>query len=193
MNKLFKFFFFLLTIGSFILSSCSSEDGALAKKITIDGESVKLANGYIAAYGPDQDENGTPVSVYLIALTTSGLTINETTGDTQGAGDAFYVYLASPSTIELKNGTYTFVDVFEAGDPFNAGNVISIVYKGYDATDDSVDSGYYATDGTFKISKSGTTFKITFSATLIDDNGNEIKAKGSYEGKLVEFNAFSAA
>jgi hypothetical protein len=167
----------------FLLTSCSDSDSPLAKRIIIDGEKLTLANGYIGSFGPDEDDNGDPVSVYLIILTSTGLVINEQ-GNFAGTGDVVLLQMLSPSAIELKSGTYNF------GDPNSSnyfkGSAFSIVYKMYNP-DAGAANAYQVTSGTLKISKSGSTFKISFTVTLQESNlVNPVNAKGSFEGKLVE-------
>jgi len=183
MNKFFNGFFTLLVVGSLmILSSCSSDEDALAKKVTIDGEKITLANGYIAGFGVYQDDNGDPVSEYGVILSSSGLTMND--GDFSGTGTFVFMQLVSTSSIQLANGTYTIADL--ESESYLKGDAFSVTLKDYNSTTDDAEVIYYATSGTIKITKSGSTYKITFNFTLSEDGVNEIEAKGSFEGKLEE-------
>lgn len=184
MKKFFNGFFTLAVVGSLmILSSCGSDDDALAKKITIDGEKITLANGYIQGFGADMDDNGDLVSIYGVALSSDGLTLVD--GFPEGDGSIIFMQLISPSSLELVDGTYEI----NMSESFLKETAFSFVIKNYDATDDSADNFYYATSGTIKISKSGSTYKIKFNLIMDDDNTEvveEVEINGSWEGKLTE-------
>lgn len=169
----------LLTTGA-MLTSCSDDESKLASEITIDGEDIALENGYIVGLGSDVDENGDAVSIYQMALTEGGLTVND--GDLSGDGTYLVIYLVSPLTYELKDGTYTFV--------FDETLVKSVAlgFINYNYSEETNDSEEFfgITGGTIKITKSGKTFKITLSKLKLkkDSDGSEVSGKGSWEGPL---------
>ena len=168
-----------LSVFSLLFSACS-DDEALAKKLVIDGETIKLSQGFIQGLGANQDENGDLVSMYVTALTTSGLTIED--GGPVGEGSVIFMQLVSPTSLQLASGTYTINDE----ESFVKNMAMSFVMKNYNATSDEAEESYQAVSGTIKISKSGSTYKITFNMVMSDVDLNEIVVKGSYEGKLTE-------
>ena len=96
-------------------------------------------------------------------------------------GSAVFMQLVSPTSLQLASGTYEISD----GESFVKNLAMSFVMKNYNATTDEAEEGYDAVSGTIKISKSGSTYKITFNMVMTD-GVNEVDVTGSYEGKLTE-------
>lgn len=170
---------FALAAFSILFSACS-EDEALAKKLVIDGESIKLSHGFIQGLGAARDNNGDLVSIYGVGLTTSDLTIED--GEPVGEGSVIFMQLVSPTSLNLASGTYEVTD----NEIFEKSIAMSFVMKNYDAETNESEESYQAVSGTIKISKSGSTYKITFNMVMSDIDLNEVVVKGSFEGKLTE-------
>jgi len=171
-----------------ILSSCSSEEDALAKKITIDGEKIALANGYIQGFGAEIDDNGDLVSNYGIALTSPDLTIAE--GNPEGEGSLIFMELVSPSSLGLVNGSYEI----SVEENYLKETAFSFVFRNLDVSGEVLENFYFATSGTIKIAKSGSTYKIKFNLIMDDvytETVEEVEVNGSWEGKLTEIVIFS--
>jgi hypothetical protein len=188
MRKVFHSFFTITLLACVSLLSSCGEDDALAKKITIDGEKFSLSHGYIQGLGAGQDNNDDLVSVYAVVLTTEGLTVVD--GGPEGSGTLIMMQFVSPTSLRLANGTYEVID--EEVD-FLKNKVFSFATKNFDASVEDSGEEYDAVSGTVKISRSGSTYKITFNVTMIDGEGNDVEVKGSYEGKLAETFFFGGA
>jgi hypothetical protein len=158
------------------VSSCS-KDESIPNRIIIDGESFKLAKGYIGGYGIDVDDNGDSGSLYEILLTSSGVTF--TGDDLEGNGQILDLIIFSGSTIELKPGTYQYNDGF----------IRSTLYDAFAADanfDTSTGTPYFVIDGSVTISRSGNTWTIKFDLEMEDDDGDEVEVTGSFSGQLTE-------
>jgi hypothetical protein len=148
--------------------------------MVIDGESIKLSQGFIQGLGVAQDNNGDLVSFYATALMTSGLTVVD--GEPVGDGSVIFMQLVSPTSLGLASGTYEITE----NESFVKNMAMSFVMKNYDAGTELSEESYQAVSGTIKISKSGSTYKITFNMVMQDVDLNEVVVTGSYEGKLTE-------
>ena len=178
MRKTFNYLFVLTALLSLSLLSSCSDDDALPKKITIDGEKFSLSHGYIQGVGSGLDDNDDLVSLYMIVLSTEGLTVVD--GGPVGSGAYIMMRLVSPTSISLANGTYQISN----GESFLKQTAISFAAKNFNADVPESGDEYDALSGTIKISRSGSTYKITFNVIMEDEEENEVEVKGSYEGKL---------
>jgi hypothetical protein len=170
----------LLLVSMGVLSSCSDDEAKLAKKITIDGESITLENGYIVGMGSGLDDNEEPASLYNIVLTDGDITVDG--GQYFGTGTAMIIYVVSPLTYDLKNGTYTF----EFSESFETNKAFAFVNYNWNTDTEEAEEGYSIIVGTLKITRSGNTFKITMSKLVLERNSDsaEVEGKGSWEGSL---------
>lgn len=179
--KLFNKLLMLLVLSSgALLTSCSDDENKLDSEITIEGEDTDLEQGYILGYGSDTDDNGDGVSIYQMVLTSDGLAINE--GVVSGNGTAVVLFLVSPLTYELKDGTYTF----RFDESFLKSNVFGYINYNWDVAGETVEEQYEIKSGTLKLTKSGKTFKIKFSNLVLvkDSDGSEVEGEGSFEGPM---------
>jgi hypothetical protein len=168
---------FKLMIAAIALSTlfvaCKKEDKVeLKNSFTFQSNTFDISKGFISNYGKSGAFNATNFDIYL---TTSAIT--NTGGTVTGTGDAIYLDFNSSSATELASGTYTFDDLRDMNTFSNA-----VVYINYNFT--TFTGGEYILDdnstGTIKVTKTGTTYEITYSFTV--DNGK--KVEGYYKGSL---------
>ena len=174
----------LLVIIAVFVGSCK-DDEAPPGSFTIDGTKHTLTKGY-AEYQWSYVEGEDTYYNWVAALSSSGISYNETDEEFSGIGDVILFFLAIPNndSEELPTGTYTFPS--DSGDPY-----IDDIWVALSLDADSEDEPDFAvnpedlTEGEVTITKSGSTYTITFS---LDFDGEVVS--GTYKGtiKPVAFN-----
>ncbi|MDL5049372.1 hypothetical protein QQ054_25490 [Oscillatoria amoena NRMC-F 0135] len=167
-----------LLILSLVLSSCGDDEKSVPNRLVIDGESFKLTKGYIAGYGPEQDDNGETGSIYEILLTTESVDFSSGAG-LEGEGQIIDLILFSGSTVELAEGTYQYDDDF-----FESTLIDGVAF---DANFDTmVGDTYSLAGGSITVSKSGNTWTFNWELVMEDGLGDEVEVTGSFSGMLTE-------
>jgi len=155
-------------------SACKKDDSKTNKlsSFSYNGVNYETPNAYLVSYGATSTESAD----FDIYLTSSDVTVNSGSGLT-GTGDGIYMDLNSSSLTELADGTYTW-SIDRAPNTIVNGAVL-IAYNFGTLTGDS----YVVTDGTIKITVSGTNYVIDYSLTLSNDQ----TVTGNYNGTLQEY------
>lgn len=171
----------------FVFAVSCSKDDAVAKRIKIDGTSYSLAHGYISDNGSAEDDNGDVAKRYTVILTSKDLTVTAN-GQPDGTGDYIYVNFFSTSNTELAAGTYT-IDYLD----YLTGTVTdSELGVNFSAANGTTDADFYISEGTVKVSKSGSKYTFKFTGKVVNtDTEEEVSFSASFEGTLTTFNNVS--
>jgi len=171
-ESLFKFSI-MLSMLCLVLASCGDDEDKRANEWLVDGVPVEVGDVYLTQ-GFELTHEG-----YALIVTSTGISIFETeneSDDFKGNGHIFYLFLKNDITTPLKEGTYTFN---------SDGELPQSLFWGYLNT--MVDDQYFDVGmvkaGTVDVSKSGTSYTITYNLTLELDE-TETTVTGYYSGNL---------
>ena len=163
---------YLLFIAIAVLSSCKKDDNGPSNNVKYDGRTYELSKGYLENYGEWYDNTYN----FDLTLVSSDVTITESSAS--GVGNLVYFEMLSPSPTELAAGTYTFASSFNTANTFDQGMVgLDFDVANFTGTILSL------VGGTVEVSKSGTTYDITFNGVLA--TGKSVS--GKYSGTLIYY------
>lgn len=179
----------LFAFSTAVLSACSDDDEVKTKgEITFSDQKTKITSGVFAHdTSPAEDDNGNVYHRNQLILFGTGLRLVESGDDEyEISGTGHYLYLMlNGSDQELKTGTYTWQSE-DNQQPFDlwAGEFIK-------NANTANEEEYDLRSGTVTVTKSGDTFKISFSGTAILEidgevppNTEPITVTAQFEGKL---------
>lgn len=169
-DRFFKIAFIaVLIVAGF--SACKKDDKTDKQSVfTFNGANYETPKAYIVSYGPNNSESAD----FDLYLTSSNIAVKDGNGFT-GTGDGIYFDLNSSSLTELAAGTYTWS--LDRGPGTIVDGEVFLTYDFDTWTGDS----YSVSDGTVKITVSGTTYEIDYSLTLANSQTITGYYKGSAE------------
>jgi hypothetical protein len=166
----------------FVAASCSDDEKSL-NRLIVDGVKYPLGHGYIRDNGTDIDNDGVEGSLHEVVFTTKKLTVGEF-GDLNGSGHQIRFQFFSENLENLQDGTYTYqIEGYDVGGlNYSEGTMSYSQSNEYDL---------YVGGGSATVTKSGSTYKVTWTMTMFTDGragGDElVDVSGRFEGRLTEF------
>lgn len=162
-----------LSMLCFVLAACGDDEDKKANEWLVAGVPVEVGDVYLTQ-GIEGNNEG-----YSLIVTSTGISVFQTDDDTddfKGDGHIFFLFLKNDITTPLKEGTYTFNSDGELPQSLFWGQLNTMV-------DDRYINAGLVKAGTVDVSKSGTTYTITYDLTLELDE-TEIAVTGYYSGNL---------
>lgn len=164
-------------------SGCSKDEETPAKtnSFSFESKTYDTPKGFIEFYGPESDNKSANFDILLVS---SDVNYDAPSDEYTYSDNYDYMVfeLNSSSLTELVSGNYTY-DFWDMEDELAKPNTFSDAYVGVDVIDESTADHEYGSDetttGTVTVTKSGTTYEITYSVKL---EGKMVE--GYYKGSL---------
>lgn len=161
-----------------LASSCEEDEKDRTNHLQYDGETYKLATGYIESYG--QINSNPPSYNFDLTLYSEGLTPDDSRNGFTGEGHGLYVFFYSESSEMIAPGTYYFDDAASySANTFDYAQV----WIAFDAEEQTGELYQTAVDGEITVDFSGGEYEVDIDLELA--GGEELT--GFFKGSLVTY------
>ena len=173
-----------------LLFGCKKKNVAETNEnsFTINTNKFNAPNAYLRVEGMDTDQQ---IYYLSLAFTTGGVTYDTDSRTLNGYGEAIKFYVYSPTQTEVPTGRYTYTNLIDSTNIFVCTQKVEVFTDNYSFNYTTNQNGYLydrANSGWIEITKTGTTYNISYSANVDYSNGNShepVSIWGVYVGKLV--------
>lgn len=171
-----------LLLGTMLFAGCGGDDDSDSESgnyFKINGKTYELKVGYLQNWGMDADYyDGYNVDLLLVS---DGITFDAENEEFSGTGDGIYFEMYSSMSNQLPAGSYTYsstepnsTSTFDYGEYYVDFNTSTYDYTSY---------GFF-NSGTITVSKSGSTYEISFTCTSSEGQS----CTGYFKGQLTVLN-----
>ncbi|RKD92851.1 hypothetical protein [Mangrovibacterium diazotrophicum] len=170
--------FFIAMLATAMLAGCGDDDEGdsnPANYFKVDGKTYELKVGYLQNWGTDEGYyEGYNLDLVLVS---DGFSFDMESYELTGIGDAVYFEMFTTESTGLDAGEYEY----SSTEPYPTGSFdYGEYYVGFDIETEDYESYGYFTAGTVTVSKSGSTYQISFSCTTSTGK----KVTGYFKGIL---------